>query len=374
MKLDFKINCIFCNTFFNNAIKFALHLKIHKISSKEYYDKYLKKETEGFCKVCGKETKLYSITTGYRQYCSVKCKNEDNELKNKIKETNKKLYGGTGFASEELNKKGKETCLRIYGDKNYNNIEKAIKTNLEKYGVSNPSKAAEIREKIENTNLNKYGSRYFSNPEKCKITKKKRYNDEKFNNIEKIKQTCLEKYNVDNIMKTKEFREKSRKTCLEKYNVEYPTQNKEIINKVIKKFYENIDKHKIKKSKYFYNNIYFDSRPELAYYIWLKDNNINFEYHPNIKLEYYYENKKHIYEPDFLVNNELHEIKGLHFFINRNPLNEMCNPYNHKKDKIAEAKHQCMIKNNVKIIFNFNKYYNFIDVKYGKTYLDNFKV
>ena len=66
------------------------------------------------------------------------------------------------------------------------------------------------------------------------------------NNIEKIKQTCLEKYNVDNIMKTKEFREKSRKTCLEKYNVEYPTQNKEIINKVIKKFYENIDKHKIK--------------------------------------------------------------------------------------------------------------------------------
>ena len=131
MKLDFKINCIFCNTFFNNAIKFALHLKIHKISSKEYYDKYLKKETEGFCKVCGKETKLYSITTGYRQYCSIKCKNEDNELKNKIKETNKKLYGGTGFASEELNKKGKETCLRIYGDKNYNNIEKAIKTNLE---------------------------------------------------------------------------------------------------------------------------------------------------------------------------------------------------------------------------------------------------
>ena len=51
-----------------------------------------------------------------------------------------------------------------------------------------------------------------------------------------------------------------------------------------------------------------------------------------------------------MVNNELHEIKGLHFFINRNPLNEMCNPYNHKKDKIAEAKHQCMIKNNVIIL------------------------
>ena len=29
---------------------------------------------------------------------------------------------------------------------------------------------------------------------------------------------------------------------------------------------------------YCYNNVMFDSSWELAYYIWLKDNNINFEY------------------------------------------------------------------------------------------------
>lgn len=225
MKIDFKINCIFCNKFFNNATKFALHLKLHKITSKEYYDKYLKGDIEGFCKVCGKETKLYSITIGYRPYCSIKCKNIDENLKNKIKETNKELYGGTGFASQELREKGKETCLKIYGDKNYNNIDKAVRTNLEKYGKRNPSQVSKIREKIEKTNLNKYGSKYFSNPEKGKATKKKRYNNENFNNIEKIKQTCLEKYGTDNIMQTNMFREKSKKTCLEKYGVENVSQS-----------------------------------------------------------------------------------------------------------------------------------------------------
>ena len=33
-----------------------------------------------------------------------------------------------------------------------------------------------------------------------------------------------------------------------------------------------------------------------------------------------------------------------------------------------------MIKNNVKIIFNFDEYYEFINNKYGKTYLIKFKI
>lgn len=35
--------------------------------------------------------------------------------------------------------------------------------------------------------------------------------------------------------------------------------------------------------------------------------------HPNIYFEYEYNNKKYKYYPDFLVNNELYEIKGDHF-------------------------------------------------------------
>ena len=85
--------------------------------------------------------------------------------------TNKKL--GRGFDRE----KSKETKLRKYGDENYNNVEKAQKTKsnwseekkqeiqlkkeetwIENYGVTNPNKCREVREKIEETNIKTYGS------------------------------------------------------------------------------------------------------------------------------------------------------------------------------------------------------------------------
>ena len=34
------------------------HLKVHGITSKEYYDRFIKKPDEGICPVCGKETKF----------------------------------------------------------------------------------------------------------------------------------------------------------------------------------------------------------------------------------------------------------------------------------------------------------------------------
>ena len=46
------------------------HIKVHKLTSKEYYDEYIKKENEGICPICGKETKFLGILKGYRQYCS----------------------------------------------------------------------------------------------------------------------------------------------------------------------------------------------------------------------------------------------------------------------------------------------------------------
>lgn len=39
----------------------------------------------------------------------------------------------------------------------------------------------------------------------------------------------------------------------------------------------------------------FDSKPELAFYIWLKDNGIEFEFHPNISFIYEYAGKRHVY-------------------------------------------------------------------------------
>lgn len=63
----------------NNAItKFCLHLKhSHNIhNSRIYYDKFVRKEKEGICPICGKETSYKSLLIGYRQFCSNKCKVE----------------------------------------------------------------------------------------------------------------------------------------------------------------------------------------------------------------------------------------------------------------------------------------------------------
>ena len=63
------------------------------------------------------------------------------------------------------------------------------------------------------------------------------------------------------------------------------------------------------------DGIVFDSSWELAYYIYLRDYGIPFEYHPNIEFPYKIEEddkKFKLYHPDFRVHDKLVEIKGDH--------------------------------------------------------------
>jgi len=84
------------------------------------------------------------------------------------------------------------------------NIKKK-KTCLENYGVDNPSKVKEIREKANKTNFKKYGVENASKNEKI---------------IEKAKKTNLEKYKVEYFSKTEKFKEKIRKINLKKFGVD----------------------------------------------------------------------------------------------------------------------------------------------------------
>lgn len=59
-------------------------------------------------------------------------------------------------------------------------------------------------------------------------------------------------------------------------------------------------RHK-KRSIFEFDGKQFDSRPELAYYVWLKDNNIDFQFHPRLDFKFEYEGVIHEYWPDFLV-------------------------------------------------------------------------
>lgn len=53
---------------------FSKHLKeAHGMDTHQYYDKYIKKEGEGVCCICGKPTVFRKFTTGYQRYCSRQC-------------------------------------------------------------------------------------------------------------------------------------------------------------------------------------------------------------------------------------------------------------------------------------------------------------
>lgn len=72
------------------------------------------------------------------------------------------------------------------------------------------------------------------------------------------------------------------------------------------------------------------------------------EYQPDIQFEYEYDGKKHIYQPDFLINGKIYEVKGDQFFED----DKMINPYDRTFDGLFESKHQCMLNNGVIILRN----------------------
>lgn len=51
----------------------------------------------------------------------------------------------------------------------------------------------------------------------------------------------------------------------------------------------------------------------------------------------------------------------------------MINPYDRTEDAKYEAKHQCMIENNVKIITDCSVYIEYVKNNYGKDYLEKYR-
>lgn len=163
------------------------------------------------CPICGSPTKFISNSKGYAKHCSYKCTQNDKNVRTKLDNTKKELYGDD--YRKVIAKKGRDTKLEKYGDSNYNNQEKIRKTCLEKYGVDNPQKSKEIRKKSEDTCLEKYGSKYYFTS--------KEFLNKKLEFLSKSKETCLERYGVDSVMKLDYIKDKVNKTCLEKYGVKW---------------------------------------------------------------------------------------------------------------------------------------------------------
>ena len=339
------------------------------------------------CESCGKEIKEnISLGGHFHATCSKQCNAKSKNRRLKANQTMLEKYGNENFNNLEKRKncikrklkqnpnyrneiveKSKQTKLLRYGNENYVNKEKKKQTNLEKYGVACIFASEQIKNKIAKTNETLYGSKNVFGSKKIK-EKIKQTNIEKYgceftlqaeNIRNQIKQTNLKKYGYENIGNVSSIREKIKATNLKKYGNICPLRNNEI--------------KKISFSKYLFNNICFDSAPELAFYIWLLDNNIKFKYQPNITFNYKHNNKIFSYQPDFLVENQLIELKGNQFL---NKDGTWKNPYDKNDNGKTEAKHQCILQHNIKVLFkdDYRKYVEYVETTYGKLYIKSFKI
>lgn len=172
------LKCELCNREFNSLKSLGLHLShSHKgYSHKKYYDLYMKKDGDGICPVCGKITKFKGGLHGYNRTCSFSC-----------------------------------------GQKHPETRAKLAKTNLERYGATNPYGSKEIRDKIKKKNLKNLG---VENPfQQKEVQLKARHNSHTKKAEAKRQQTCLEKYGNKYHIASEEIKKKTLNTLKERYNV-----------------------------------------------------------------------------------------------------------------------------------------------------------
>lgn len=277
--------CNECNKSFKRLCDLSKHINKFHNGIEEYYDKWVKKEKEGYCKICGDKAKFNTLGKGYFNIC------EKNDCKNKFKYNN--LHNGM------IKKYGKHASSQIKELK-----EKQQQTNIQKYGSISPLGSKKIRNKIERTNLNKYGTKNVSSNASIK-KKKEETNLIKYgvknvfsNDIIKnnIKNTMLKRYGVDSYLKLEDVK---KQNIFNKYGVYYAQQNNDIHIK------QQISSCKVKK----YKNVYYRGSYELDF---LEKYYDKYSIINGPSIQYKYKSKNRIYHSDFLIEdlNLIVEIKN----------------------------------------------------------------
>lgn len=416
MKIKF---CFLCYKGIS-SIKNHLRTEHNNFNVKDYYDKFFKKDTDGFCLHCNKPIEFNYTKIQYNAYCSNYCMKHSEVYKQRCSNGVKKVWKiRTKDEKELIFSKGIETAKKdpnylvkkqeqmknLYKNKTKDEIENIRKNNIEliknTWNKKTPNEIEQIISKRNNT---------------CEIL----YNNKNYNNREKSKETCFAKYGseywassdigrkyisksllnmntenknkwINNVKKSLENRTKeeialSNKKRLEtfnsrtdeqkeKTNIKYKTtwsfKTKEELHSIHSKQLKNRRTYKYK-----YFGISFHSYDEMSFYIYNVEceNNVVYRNDGDFCLPYEFNDKIYFYYPDFIIDNKIIEIKGLQFFKDKNPNNVMICPF-HKKDdtletienrnKKAESKHQCMLRNNVEIITDCSKYMQYTKSKYG---------
>jgi hypothetical protein len=141
---------------------------------------------------CGKERNWQSNLGKYSTYCSNSC------------------------ASIYTKKQRQETCMS-------------------RYGVENPAKSNEIKEKIKEKMINTYGVDNYSKTDEFSNLMKNQWAEythkERSEIREKTKKTCQTKYSADSPLESTIIKQKIKDTLLDKFGVDSPLKNKEILKK-----------------------------------------------------------------------------------------------------------------------------------------------
>lgn len=314
-------------------------------------------------------------------------------------QTNLNRYGSYNSSSNELTKeKIRQTNLKKYGVPYSSQAEivkeKAKQTNLKKYGAPSNMQTVEFKEKSRQTMYEKYGDLYVRTPafrKKVKEAWASKTEEEKSSLRDKIEKTNLEKYGTKTPLLNSDCIEKTKQTCLEKYGSETyfgSEVSKEVLSKIVEEnhnsnnYEKTLELARKSKSYYRYGGENFDSSWELAFYIYHKDHNLSIIRTP-ISLEYEYGGHLHFYRPDFEINGELIEIKGNQFFDKEGnfvPHPRAANDCKTEEDlkllyEKSKSLYNCMLENHVKILReeDIKFYLDYIKNKYGLSYLKNFK-
>ena len=337
--------CLECNLEFEKLNGFNRHIK-KEHGLQEYYDKYIKKENEGFCKMCNKPTKFKHIQDGYDNCCNRKCIIKYTQQQ--TKKGNLKKYGvKNSFQRKDIRKKIKKTNIQKYGVnmplQNKKIKQKAYKTMKEKYGAKTTLESTELNNKVKQTNLKKFGVEKtgcsIEIRNKMKETNLIKYGHENPLGNKKIqenrKRTMKKRYGSEYALRNKKCRDKFVNTCKRKYGVEYPMQNKDSFQK------QQISGFSAKQYKD--TNIYYRASYELDFL------EKYFPLFPDIenalKIKYFFE-KNRLYFPDFYIPS-------------KNLIVECKNSYLLKRDKLKiNAKENATIANGFNYIMIVDKDYS----------------
>ena len=196
---------------------------------------------------CGDSVKFIDMNRGYRRFCSKRCMYDSESVKNNKKKTNIENWGVDNPSKSKLVKdKVKKTNIDKFGHEwatKSDEIKDKIKNKfIENWGVDNPSKVKEVRDRAKETNLERFGVDHVMKSEEIK---------------KKVKDKFIENWGVDNPSKVKEVRDRARETMIERFGVEYALQNNDIFEKMLNnnvekwgvEYYSQTEEHKDKIKK-----------------------------------------------------------------------------------------------------------------------------